>query len=254
MNCSQARNILFPAPEKALVTIETPGAMDHLRDCEACQAFFEQQREFSKSVRAKAGVEPAPDALRERMARLLEKHRASDVPLLKTRRQVLAAAAAVVLTLGLGGIWLASRTPSQALFQEMYADHVKYLGAQSQLPSSDPAVIESWFRDKAEFRVHVPALERTDLLGSRLCFLKRHKAALIFYRIAGRAVSLFELSEAGVSLSALNRTVIDGTPIWHQSFNGYSLVAFANRGVITVLVSDLQEGELLPLALAARRG
>jgi hypothetical protein len=136
----------------------------------------------------------------------------------------------------------------------MCADHAKYLDAQSQLPSNDPAAIEFWFRDKAEFRVHVPALERSDLLGSRLCFLKRHKAALIFYRKQGRPVSLFELSNAGVNLSSLNRTVIDGSPIWHESFSGYSLVAFENRGVVTVLVSDLQESELLPLALAARRG
>ena len=254
MNCSQARNILFPSPEKALVTIETPGAMDHLRECEACQAFIEQQREWSRNLRAKVGAEPAPDPLRERMARLVEKHRAAALPLLKTRRQVLAAAAAIVLAVALGSLWLVSRMPSQGLFQEICQDHAKYLDSQSQLTSSDPGAIESWFRDKAEFRVHVPTLERADLLGSRLCFLKRHKAALIFYRKQGRAVSLFELSEAGVSLSALNRSVIDGSPIWHQSFNGYSLVAFANRGVITVLVSDLQESELLPLALAARRG
>jgi hypothetical protein len=254
MNCSHARNVLFPAPETALVTIETAGAMEHLRGCQECQAFFEQQRDLSKALRAKVGIEPAPDALRERMAKLVEKHRASDIPLLKTRRQVLIAAAVVVLTIGLSGLWFASRAPSQGLFQEMCADHAKYLDAQSQLPSNDPAAIESWFRDKAEFRVHVPELEATDLLGSRLCFLKRHKAALIFYRKQGRPVSLFELSNAGINLSSLNRTVIDGSPIWHDSFNGYSLVAFENRGVVTVLVSDLQEGELLPLAIAARRG
>ncbi len=190
MNCSHARNTLFPTPEKALVTIETLGAMDHLRDCEACEAFFEQQREFSKSLRAKVGIDPAPEALRERMARLVEKQRASYSPLLKRRRQVLVVAAAVVLTLGLGGLWLTSRMPSQTLVNEICADHAKYLDAQSQLPSSDPAAIESWFRGKAEFRVHVPALENTDLLGSRLCFLKQHKAALIFYRRDGRPVSL----------------------------------------------------------------
>ncbi len=78
MNCSHARNTLFPTPEKALVTIETLGAMDHLRDCEACEAFFEQQREFSKSLRAKVGIDPAPEALRERMARLVEKQRARE--------------------------------------------------------------------------------------------------------------------------------------------------------------------------------
>jgi len=254
MNCSQARNTLFPCPEKALVTIETPAAMDHLRDCEGCQGFFEQQRKWSNALRAKAGTEIAPDALRERMARLIKRHRSAKIPLLNTRRRVLMASAVAVLIVAFSVLWLASKMPSQVLFQEMCADHAKYVDAQSQLPSSDPAAIESWFRDKAEFRVHVPILERADLLGSRLCFLKRHKAALIFYRKEGRAVSLFELSEAGVSLSALNRTVIDGSPIWHQSFNGYSLVAFENRGVITVLVSDLQEGELLPLALAARRG
>src|SRR5437667_11173143 len=122
MNCSQARNILFPSPEKALATIETPGAMDHLRKCEACQAFIEQEREWSWNLRAKVGAEPAPDALRERMARLVEKHRAAALPLLKTRRQVVMVAAAVVVTVALGARWLATRMPSQGLFQEMCAD------------------------------------------------------------------------------------------------------------------------------------
>src|SRR5437867_3362593 len=180
MSCSHARNTLFPAPEKALVTIQIPGAMDHLRDCQECQAFFEQQRAYSKALRAKAGVEPAPDAVRERVARLVEKQRALNVPLPKTRRPVLAVAA-VVFTLGLGGLWLASRAPSQALFQEMCADHAKYLEAQSQLSSNDPAAIESWFVDTAEFRVHVPILEKSDLLGSRLCFVRRRNAALVLY-------------------------------------------------------------------------
>jgi hypothetical protein len=254
MNCSEARNTLFPCPEKALVTIETPAAMDHLRDCEACQGFFEQQRKWSSALRAKAGTGTAPDALRERMARLIERHRTAKIPLLNTRRRVLIASAAAVLTVAFSLSWLASRMPSQVLFQEMCTDHAKYLDAQSQLPSSDPAAIESWFRDKAEFRVHVPTLDSADLLGGRLCSLKGHRAALIFYRKQGRPVSLFELSQSGVSLSALDRSVIDGSPIWHKSFNGYSLVAFENRGVVTVIVSDLQEGELLPLALAARRG
>src|SRR5712691_7908645 len=133
MNCSQARNILFPSPEKALVTIETPGAMDHLSECEACQAFFEQQREWSRNLRAKVGAEPAPDALRERMAQLVEKHRAAGLPLLKTRRQVVTIAAAVVVIVTLGVPWLASRMPSQGLFQEICQDHAKYLDAQSQL-------------------------------------------------------------------------------------------------------------------------
>src|SRR6266705_3172856 len=110
MNCSQARTVLFPSPEKALVTIETPGAVDHLRECGACRTFFEQQREWSRSLRATVGGEPAPDALRERMERLAEKHKAAKLPSRRTRRQLLAAAA--VIAVASGTLWLATRLPS----------------------------------------------------------------------------------------------------------------------------------------------
>lgn len=251
MNCSEARKILYPAPEQALVTIETVAATDHVRNCGDCTSFFEEQRRVSANLRTKARDEAAPEALRERIAHLVEQHRTEAT---SRPRKMFPAVAAIVLAAGLGAVWFVWNAPSRQLFQEMCQDHAKYLDAQSQLPSSDPSAIELWFRDKAEFRVHVPTLEKTDLLGSRLCFLKQRKAALIFYRKDTRPVSLFELSRSDVSLAYLDRSMIDGRPIWHKSFNGYSVVAFENRGVVNVLVSDLREDELLPLALAARRG
>lgn len=250
MNCSEARTILFPTPEQALVTIETPRAMDHLQGCADCRTYFERQRNAATGMRACIVEEPAPETVRQRVGSLIEQWRS---PAINRRRHWLVAAAAAGMAICLGALWLLT-TPSQDLFREMCADHVKYLDARAQFASSDPAAIEAWFRDKAEFRVRVPALERSDLLGSRLCFLKRHKAALIFYRNSGRPVSLFQLSSSGINMWPLDRTVIDGSPLWHKAFNGYSLVAFEERGVVTVLVSDLSEGDLLPLALAARRG
>jgi hypothetical protein len=97
----------------------------------------------------------------------------------------------------------------------------------------------------------VPQYEGAELLGSRLCFLKKHKAALVFYRKDGHPVSLFQMSAHGVNLSALDRSVIDGVPVWHKSVNGFSIVAFERRGVVWALVSDLHESELLELASAA---
>jgi hypothetical protein len=246
MNCSHARTTLYPTPEQALLTIETPRATDHLRQCNDCQEFFKQQRQLSGMLREKAGAGAAPDAVRERVERL-----AGRLP--KTRLWIRAAACAVFAS-GLGAIWFLFWPPSPGLFQEMFLDHAKYLDAQSQLTSGDPAEIESWFRGKAEFRVQVPILDKSDLLGGRLCFLKNRKAAVIFYRRGGRPISLFKMSASDVNLWPLERTVIDGIPVWRMSFNGYSLQAVENRGVVSILVSDLAEGELLPLALAARRG
>ena len=250
MNCSEARVVLFPTPEQALVTIGTPRATDHLQGCADCRTYFERQRNSAAGLRSCLADEPAPETVRQRIASLIEQRRS---PAINRRRHWLVGAAAAVLAVFLGTVWLLT-TPSRDLFHEMCADHAQYLDARSQLASSDPAAIEAWFRDKAEFRVRVPALDRSDLLGSRLCFLKRHTAALIFYRNNGRPVSLFQLSSSGISMWSLERTIIDGSPLWHRTFNGYSLVAFEERGVVTVLVSDLSEGDLFPLALAARRG
>lgn len=253
MNCSRARKTLYPSPERAVLTIDTPEATSHLRECGDCRAFFMSQAEWSSALQQKLEVGVAPEPLRDRVAKLIQKRHGSRAQWPFAGQMRKSAAAAAVVVAGLATWWL-YHMPSQSFFEEVCNDHAKYLDAQSQLPSSDPTTIESWFRDRAEVSVRVPKLEKADLLGSRLCSLRQHRAALIFYRIQGRPVSLFQLSASGVSLSTLNRSVIDGSPIWHKSFNGYSLVAFESRGVITVLVSDLQEGVLLPLALAARRG
>src|SRR5215831_13754780 len=84
----------------------------------------------------------------------------------------------------------------------------------------------------------------------RLCALKQHKAALVFYRKRGRTVSLFQKNASGINLYSLDHEVIDGRSIWRGSFDGYNLAAFEDRNVVYVLVSDLRESELLEMASA----
>ncbi len=252
MNCSHARRILYPEPEKAATTIETPAAREHLRVCASCQSYFQAQAEWSRQLKEKAGIEPAPDPLRERIAGMIEQHqsRGSRHGTFLRRRRTLIAALVVFVMLLAG--WLAYRISSQRFFEVVCDDHAKYLNADSQVRSPEPSVIESWFRNKTEFGVRVPAFEKASLVGGRLCFLKKRKAALIFYRKHDRTVSLFQFNSSGLSLRALDRAVIDGVPIWRASFKGYSLAAFEHRGVIYVLVSDLRESELLEMASAAQ--
>src|SRR5690349_21255917 len=99
MNCSEVRRVLYPTPEQAIATIETPAAMDHVRDCHYCEAFFGQQRLASKDLRTKGGTDRTPDALRERIAHLVEEHRSRSI---STRRKVLPAVAAIVVAAVLG--------------------------------------------------------------------------------------------------------------------------------------------------------
>lgn len=252
MNCSHAKKILYPTPEKCAPTIETARAMEHLRQCAQCKSYFESQADWSRSLKEKVGIEPAPEPLRERIAHKIEKRHANrrwKGPWVSPWKGV---AASVLLLSGLWAIWQNSSRSSERFFEELCKDHIRYRTAESQIQSSDPAVIESWFSDKTGFGVHVPALQRADLVGARLCFLQKHPAALVFYRKGGRTVSMFQFSGREVSLRALSRSEIDGVPIWRRSLLGYTVAAFERRGVICAMVSDLRESQLLEMASAAQ--
>lgn len=246
MNCSVARKALYPSPERCAFTVETAKALDHARECPECKRFFEAQAEWSQILRMKSGTEPAPDRLRGRVAHEIERSQRIPAP----RRRWIVAAGLVLACLP--ALWLARRIPSQLFFQALCEDHMKYANADSQLRSSNHAEIESWFRGRTDFAVRVPPLEAAQILGSRLCFLRGKKAALVFYRQQGRSVSLFQINRRDVSLAALDRWEVDGSELWRASFKGYSVAAFEQRGVVYVLISDLRESELLRLALAAR--
>ncbi len=249
MSCLETRKILYPSPQKCPLTQETSRALEHFRNCPECQEHFRAQTEWTANLKEKIGNEVVPERLQTQILREIDRRagpKALRLPRLARNWLLMAAA----LLFCLVGVWFSYWWPSQQLFRSVLEDHARYQQVQSQLTSSNPEQLESWFRDKTDFGVRVPALDSAQLLGGRLCFLKGRKAALVFYRQGGRTVSLFQLSGRGVSLSALKEAEIDGNALWRMSFKGYSLAAFEQRGVVYVVVSDLRESELLNLASA----
>lgn len=252
MNCSDARKILYPLPEKCAPTIESGRATGHLRECADCRQYFERQTKLVEMLKQKVGIESTPEPLRDRIAEMVKKARAPRLWEQPWMGRWGRFAAAVLVFAALPVVWFAYRLPSVQFFQELCEDHVRYLSAESQVRSSDPSVLEAWFREKADFGVRVPKFDSAELLGGRLCFLKKRKAALVFYSKQGKPVSLFQFNGRGIILGVLDRAEIDGASLWRMSFKGYSLAAFENRGVIYALVSELRESELLECASAAR--
>ena len=251
MTCSQTRKILYPEPAKAETTTEYAEAAQHARGCPECARYFQEQRRWAQLLKEKAGTGQAPESLRKKVAAVVSRDR--DVtPRIGFRRRRLALLAVLVIAAVIPAAWWAWYEPSVSFFSDICRDHARYLDGRAGVQSGEPEVVESWLRQQTKYAVRVPSLEGTTLLGGRLCHLREKPAALVFYRKRDRAVSLFQFSEDGVNLRALNRSVIEGAPIWRGSFHGYNVAAFPRRGLIFVLVSDLRESELLELASEAQ--
>jgi len=251
MNCSQARRILYPEPVKSEVTTDHAAASQHARQCPECDRYFQEQRQWSQLVKEKAGAEKAPDSLRKQVEAAVSLDMGPR-PSVRARRHRLALLAGLAIAVVLPAAWLLWYEPSASFFSDMCQDHARYLSAEADVQSAEPEIVARWLRQQTRYAVQVPTLQDATLLGGRLCHLREKPAALVFYRKRERPVSLFQFSEDGVNLRALDRSVIEGSPIWRGSFHGYNVAAFPQRGLIFVLVSDLREGELLELASDAR--
>jgi len=252
MTCREARLALYPTLETAATTVERVAASQHVTQCSECRQYFQNQVELGRGLRSALPHTQASEALRQRVGATVEqrRQRSSNTPLWR-RVGLFWPAAALILLVPVFS-WFLARTSSRSFFNEMCADHSRYLQAQSQIRAERAGTIQTWLQQKTQFRVHVPQSPDTQLLGARLCFLKKRKAALIFFRKNGHPVSLFELDASEVSLLALHRSVIDAKDVWLDSMDGYSLVAIRQRGVVSVLVSDLAESDLLALASSFR--
>lgn len=248
MDCSEARRVLYPNPAQAETTIARAEALEHLDSCAACAEEMRRGEAWGAILRERLPHEEAPEALRDSLHRMAT----DETPAMRPGRRLTRRALPAAIAAGAAGAWWLLHPRSDGFFRQVCEDHAKYLAGQSEISSADPAAIEAWFQDQTGFAVHVPRFEQASLRGGRLCFLRGKRAALVFYRRRERPVSLFQFTAEEVDLRELERSVIDGAPIWRGSFQGFNVTAFEQRGMIYALVSDLRESELLQLASAAQ--
>ena len=88
MNCSQARQALWPPEKPRLAGAEVLQARQHVQGCTACESYFAQDRSLLDAY-DRASQERAPQDLRERVFDALARERSrSRVEEVETRRRM----------------------------------------------------------------------------------------------------------------------------------------------------------------------
>src|SRR5216684_3086280 len=260
MECSTARKVLYtsqvlhgdgPAP----VETESKDARLHLEQCAACRQFFAAEKSLSALLRKHAPREAASSTLREQvLSRIAEEQQKAKRPIrwsfLRRRSAILLFAVFLLSGLLVASLWLRSRhtQESEQLASILVDDHARYQSATTEVTSSEPEVINVWFRDRVRFSVQPPRLPDSSLVGGRLCNLRGHPAALVVYRKPQNMISLFVLDGSDIELPREHLIALEERPCFVATERGYNVVMWKQRGLLYALVSDIHSADLLQLS------
>lgn len=149
---------------------------------------------------------------------------------------VLAAAAALVLMLIPGAVWLQHSRSEQAL-GELADLHVSTLASANPVDvvSSDKHTVKPWFQDKLPFTFNLPDLEtsRFKLIGGRLTYFEQSPGAQLLFDVGKHRISVFifqnraELSRLN-SGSSLSRNLAFNSETWSEGGLWYFIVGDAS--------------------------
>lgn len=219
----------------------------HVTTCASCTARLADYRSIGDSLRRQAPREAAPAALRARVEAAMSGAQAAAVsPWARRRRRmwspgIMAAAAAVVLAVGVGvSGW--GRT-DDSLSKEVLDSHVRSLaGDQAHLfdvQSTDQHTVKPWFSGKLDFAPHVVDFtpEGFPLLGGRVDFLQGRRVAALVYGRRQHKINVYEWPYSG------NDTKTAG-----ELRLGYSMLHWSHAGMMYWAVSDVGPADLDDLA------
>jgi hypothetical protein len=244
MDCGKARRLLWPTGGPRELTPALEAAQRHLATCSACQAFEADMRRLATQIGDQAPREIAPPEVRERLFGAVAGARAApDRGGIRSRRRALAAAAVVLVLVGLATAdWRAHRNDAVGALAALADDHMRAIGGDG-LASADTAAVAEWLRARLPFAVHVPVMPDLQLRGARLCLMDGRRGAVVEYRtLTGEPVSYY------VVPAPEGRAATVGPDVQRASRAGYHVVGWTEPGLLHALVANLPESRLVELA------
>ena len=202
MNCSEARQALWPPERPRLAEAEVLEARRHVQGCPSCESYLAQDRALLAAY-DRVSLERAPQVLRERVFDALARERSRGLGFAPTRlvrrRWVVAVVAASVAGLFAGGFAMSLRQAPEGLddgglFAE---DYLRRAVSQAKLVSSDAAEI-GWFLTRELGRPIRPLqVAGLSCVSAEICLIEGRRGAMIQYIEGGRKIYHYVIPQEG---------------------------------------------------------
>ena len=257
MECGEARKIFYLNSGVESLTSELVEAKRHIKHCAKCCEFFREEESIKNLIRERASREKAPPSLRESiLGKIGKRHGQKSSNRLyniflsgKAMKIVPPVLIGMFLILAASSIFyfVSLNQGHHSLASLLAQDHITNIPEAAQILSSEPISVEDWFRGKVDFMVKVPELRGATLRGGRLCRIKNHRIALLFYEKDKKPISLFIMDDSLADLSSIGKAEIHGKKVHYQSEKGCNLIFWREKGVLYAMVSDMRQEELIHL-------
>ncbi|MDA1233467.1 MAG: zf-HC2 domain-containing protein [Acidobacteria bacterium] len=249
MTCGEVREAMHRYLDGELAEREVTGFESHLLDCAACRT---EHSHWQEAVDAVRGAREAyrPSERSERLVRELMYQAEQQAERAEHSWQWWRAAAAVVLTAGALGGWLAGWFEGDGGSFRVYAaeSHLRYARGRLNLDASsgEPAVLSSWLEDNLPFHLELPAYPQAtpgdnayELVGARLLRHEDDDVAFLSYTMRDKPVSLL-VASAGGREPVAGEIYRSGELDFHfYSVEGLKLISWVDNGLSYVIVSDV---------------
>jgi anti-sigma factor RsiW len=246
--------VLNALADGELTADELRSAKQHLEDCLACSSAALDQCLLKRAVTRLGHRHQPSEAFAARMAAMLRspdvKDRMTQAANPRARRSTpsyLAAAAVLLLTMGLGALIAVlsfdhrnAANARDALMAEVTDAHVAMLAvSQPQILSSDRHTVKPWFQGKLPFSFNLPDKLPPDvtLIGANLAYLGRQPVAQLIFTVGKHKASVFLRGTSQANNTAFSATA-----------NGFHEIEFKTHDMEGIAVSDVDQARLAELA------
>ena len=262
MNCSTAREALWPPEKLRLAREGVLLAREHIEGCGDCQEYFRQDRHLLDAY-SRLREERAPRRVRERVFDSLARARAGNLTTEVNRdaqigsgalalpRWMVGAAASLVLLSALGttAMWV-SRPSARPEAGELFVDdYLRRAVGQDNIVTSDPAEISRFLVKELGILITPLQIEGLRLAGAEVCLLDGRRGAMIRYRQNGREVTHYLIPREGVEQRAPRRSGI--LPRGFEDQAAPSVITWATPSIEQALVGEVSAERLMTIARKA---
>ncbi len=244
MTCVDAGRLLDAYVDNELGSSDAAEISEHVETCPRCRQRLAEREALGRLVRT-VPYYAAPAAVRARVART------SSPPRITARWLALAAAAAVVISVGSSLLVRTIRVrqaarDDAAIAELVVGNHVRALMSRHLLDvqSTDQHTVKPWFQGKLDFSPPVRDLASIGfpLVGGRIDSLSGHPVAALVYQRRLHIVNVFIWPEEDGRSTANERTI-----------RGFQVRHWVADRMTFWAVSDLNDSELTQFTAALQK-